>query len=100
MIQIACSAIVLALVLFRLWGIRKGRYERIRLSFLDRFLWAIICALFPAISFMRSPTFLGAIVLCVVFFTILLSGSTYRGVSERVDEEELDSAGAPPSSSS
>jgi hypothetical protein len=100
MIQIACPGIVLALILFRLWRIRSGRYERIRLNLRDRFLWAMICALFLAVAFTDRPTVLGAALVCLVFFTVLLCGSANRRISERVDGEGLGSAGAPPSPSS
>jgi Ca2+/Na+ antiporter len=85
MVEIGVIVFILAIVVIQHWMIWSGRYEKARLTLKNRFLWAIICAVIPAIVFIEKPNIYSAIATCFVFFYVLLFGSNYKKISEKSD---------------
>ena len=82
-IEIGVIAFVLVIIVFQQWMIRSGRYAKTKLTLKNRFLWAIICTVIPAIVFIEKPNIYSAIAICFVFFYVLLFGSNYKKISEK-----------------
>lgn len=81
-LDIVIILFILAFVFIHQWKIASGHYEKVKPQLKDRFRWAMLSSMFPAIASIQERDFHLTILAIILFFFVLFNGSDYRRITE------------------